>query len=143
MSRQMKPRVLLVDDNPHDIKFAQFAAKKSGRIDDLKTFLDSSVALDFLRSQQSWRPHLILTDLHMPKVDGLEFLRQIKADDSLKHIPVVVLSSSSSPRDIKEAYGLHANSFITKAADFPEYSEIWSGIENYWLRLAQSPTDEP
>ena len=78
----------------------------------------------------------------MPKLNGFELLRHLKSDDDLKYIPVVVLTTSSSYRDIREAYGLHANSFITKPSDFSKYSEIWSGIENYWFNVAQSPTEE-
>ena len=144
MSTEMpqKPRVLLVDDNPSDIKLAQFAARKTRWIEDLKTFLDSTEALEFLRSQKEWRPHLIVIDLNMPRLNGFELLRHLKSDDELKYIPVVVLTTSSSYRDIREAYGLHANSFITKPSDFSKYSEIWSGIENYWFNVAESPTQE-
>mgnify|MGYP001388930939 CR=1 FL=1 len=76
MSTEMprKPKVLLVDDNPSDIKLAQFAAKKTKWIEDLRTFLDSSEALDFLRAQKDWRPHLIVIDLNMPKLNGFELL---------------------------------------------------------------------
>lgn len=137
-----KPRVLLVDDNPTDIQLAKFAAGKTGWIEELKTFLDCEEALDFLRNQRDWMPHLIVTDLEMPNLNGLDLLRFVKNHDDYKHIPVVVLTSNRSLKNIKEAYGLYANSVVNKPTDIPKYSEIWSNLENYWFKVATNPIDD-
>lgn len=137
-----KPRVLLVDDNPTDIQLAKLAACKTGWIQELKTFLDCKEALDFLQDQRDWMPHLIITDLEMPNMNGLDLLRFIKNHDDFKHIPVVVLTSNRSHKSIKEAYGLHANSVVNKPNDILKYSEIWSGLEDYWFHVVANPVEE-
>lgn len=131
-------RVLLVDDSPGDLKLAQFAAKKSQRIEELKTFLEAREALSFLLTND-WRPHLIITDLEMPGMDGLELLRQLKSNVDLRCIPVVVFTTSASNQKIRTAYDLHANSVVGKPTEFPEYSEVWSKIEHYWFNVARQP----
>ena len=135
-----KPRVLIVDDDPCHLRIVKYTSDKTKWIHELKDFLDASEALEYLRTS-GWRPHLIIIDLNMPRMNGFELLRELKNDPELAMIPVLVLTPSSSPKDIKQAYGLHANGFVTKPSDLAEYSEVWTSIESFWFKTACSPVE--
>ena len=94
-------RVLLVDDEPSDLMIAKMASKRTKVIGELKVFSDALQALKFLQESEDWLPHLIISDLNMPRLNGFELLEELKKDSRLKAIPVVVLSTSSDPRDVR------------------------------------------
>lgn len=138
--------ILLVEDNPHDAELALRALKKNKVANQIKVVTDGVEALDFIfaRGDYSERdiangPRLILLDLKLPKVDGLEVLKAVKSDPRTKHIPIVVLTSSKEERDIVESYRLGVNSYIVKPVDFDKFVEAVKRLGFYWLLLNQSP----
>jgi len=139
--RVEKPRVVLVDDSLTDTKLVKLAVKRSQWVDELRTFADGAQALESLRSDPGWVPHLIVVDINMPKMNGFELLTELKGDSKLCEIPVVMLTCSSSPSNIKTAYRLQANCFITKPLDFPDFAETWASIEKFWLQVAKNPLE--
>lgn len=132
--------ILLVEDNPDDAGLTIHALKKHNLANNLLHLLDGEEALAYLFSPNlSSIPKVILLDLKMPKVDGIEVLRRIKSDDRLKVIPVVVLTSSKEDRDIVESYKLGVNAYIVKPVDFEKFVKAISEIGLFWLLLNQSP----
>ena len=116
------------------------AAKVANR---LSTVDDGVKALAFLRREAPYadapRPDLILLDLNLPRKDGREVLAEIKADEALRHIPVVVLTSSQAEQDVVRAYALHANCYITKPVDFQQFLHVVQAVENFWLSIVKLP----
>jgi two-component system, chemotaxis family, response regulator Rcp1 len=135
-----KVRILLVDDSPTDIKLFQVAARNSRWIEEVRTAADGFDALEVLKDA-SWRPHLILIDLNMPRMNGFELLQELKNEPKLRSIPTVVLSTSAAPKDVAKVYDLQANSFLTKPADFDGLNDMLKVLEDYWHRVATLPTD--
>ena len=138
--------ILLVEDNPHDAEMAIRALKKNNLANNVLHVADGVEALDFIfaRGAYSGRkiesgPKVILLDLKLPKVDGLEVLKAIKSDPRTKIIPVIALTSSSEEKDIIESYRLGVNSYIVKPVDFDKFVEAIKGLGFYWLLLNQSP----
>jgi len=138
--------ILLVEDNPTDAELAMRALKKSNLANNLVWVKDGAEALDFLfcRGIHTGRdtkcvPRVILLDLRLPKVDGLEVLRTIKSDERTKHIPVVVLTSSKEDRDITESYQLGVNSFISKPVEFEAFAKTVAELGMYWLLINHPP----
>ena len=131
-------RVLLVEDNPGDIRLIEEAFKEGSSCNNIIVVNDGAMALLFLRenySRQGYRhPDLILLDLNMPGKDGREVLAEIKSDPFLKHIPVVVLTSSAAEQDIIHAYSLRANAYITKPSDLNGLFSVLKSIETFWLK---------
>ncbi len=147
MSDYNEVEILLVEDNPADAELALRALKKNNLANRLVTVGDGEEALDFIfaRSAFSGRnvesgPKVILLDLKLPKVDGLEVLRAIKSDPRTKVIPVVVLTSSKEEKDIVESYRLGVNSYIVKPVDFDKFIASVRDLGLYWLLLNQPPT---
>ena len=142
---KQKPRVLLVEDNPGDIRLTQEALKESEMDVVLDVVSDGEQALDFLMKRakfaDSFRPHIILLDLNLPKKNGIEVLKEIKANESLKNIPVIVLTTSDADHDIAKAYSFHANCYILKPVDFDDFSKVIRLIELYWFNTVQLPND--
>ena len=138
-------RILLVDDSPRDIEMTLDALSQHNLSNEVLTFCDSVEALDYLfgrgpfagRSQEA--PAVILLDLKMPKVDGLEVLRQIKEDPRLKLIPVVVLSSSREEPDLLQSYQLGANAYIVKPVQFQDFVEAVKLVGAFWAILNERP----
>lgn len=138
--------ILLVEDNPNDVELTLHAFSKHRLANHIEVVRDGAEALDFLfgsgahagRSVEN-TPRVILLDLKLPKVDGLEVLRQIKADARTRMIPVVVLTSSREERDIVESYELGVNSYIVKPVDFEQFSTSMQQLGLYWLLLNQPP----
>ena len=138
--------ILLVEDNPDDEFLTVRELKKQHIVDEIISVHDGVEATEYLfgTGQYSRRdvrdlPTVVLLDLKLPKVDGLEVLRRIRADDRTKHIPVVVLTSSDDPRDVVESYRLGANSYVRKPVDFNRFQEAVRHLQFYWLRLNEPP----
>lgn len=135
--------ILMVEDNPGDAKLAMVALQKAKVLNHITHVQDGVEAMDFLRKQGKYagalRPDLILLDLNLPKKDGREILKEIKNDDDLKRIPVVVLTVSSAEEDILNSYNLHANCFITKPIDVNSFMEVVQQIESFWLTIVKLP----
>jgi chemotaxis family two-component system response regulator Rcp1 len=131
--------ILLVEDSPTDVLLAKEALEYSKIANNLHTVPDGVEALAFLRREGKYqdapRPGLILLDLNLPKKDGREVLAEIKSDEKLKRIPVVVLTTSKSEADVLKAYGLHANCYIVKPVDFEKFAEVVRSIENFWFSV--------
>lgn len=140
----VKPiEILLVEDNPGDVRLTIEALKEAKVINHLTVVKDGMEALAFLRRQGSYtaapRPHLIVLDLNLPRKDGREVLADIKADDSLKRIPVVVLTTSQDEQDVLKSYNLHANCYITKPVDLDQFVRVVRSIEDFWLGIVVLP----
>jgi|SRR5579883_935608 len=135
--------ILLVEDSPTDALLAREALEYSKIVNNLHTIPDGVEAIAFLRRDGRYkdvpRPDLILLDLNLPKKDGREVLAEIKTDERLKRIPVVVLTTSKSEADVLTAYGLHANCYIVKPVDFEKFAEVVKSIENFWFCVVTRP----
>lgn len=138
--------ILLVEDNPSDIALTRRALEKSAIRNDLVVAEDGQEALDYLFCSGAHAgrnagdmPVLILLDLNMPRVDGLEFLRRIRADGRTRRLPVVILTSSSEERDIAASYDLGTNSYIRKPVDFHQFAEVIKQLGLYWLVINEVP----
>lgn len=138
--------VLLIEDNPDDVELALRAFKKNNLSNIIHIVRDGAEALDYLFNtgvyadlRAEGKPKIILLDLKLPKVDGLEVLRRLKADATLKKVPVVVMTSSKEERDIVESYELGVNSYIVKPVDFDKFIEAVRQLGLYWLILNVTP----
>lgn len=135
--------LLLVEDNPGDQKLVSLALRSNPRVKHLHIVDDGDKALSFLRRSGSYgeapRPDLILLDLNIPRRDGCQVLREIRADESLSEIPVVVMTSSDSPHDVMRCYRNGANAFVTKPIELDEFFDMVRGIDAFWLQRAQLP----
>lgn len=136
--------ILLVEDNPGDARLTREAFKEGKLLNNLTVIGDGVEALAYLRQQGAYansiRPQLILLDLNLPKKDGREVLAEIKTDEDLKRIPVVVLTTSAAQEDVKRAYGSHANCYITKPVDLDQFLRAVHSIESFWLSLVKLPS---
>lgn len=139
-------QILLVEDNPDDVKLTMRALKKSRILNEVVVAEDGVEALDYLFGtgkfagrDMSVMPQLILLDLKMPKMDGLEVLHRIRADERTQLLPVVVLTTSSEDKDRIESYKLGANSYVRKPVDFNQFAEAVHQLGLYWLVLNEGP----
>lgn len=145
MIHSIRPvNILLVEDNPGDIYLMKEAFKESTLSIQLNTVMDGEEALHYLQKSppynQSPTPDLILLDLNLPKIDGRTVLARVKANDTLKCIPIIVLSTSNAKKDIVDSYNLHVNCYITKPIDFDQFINIVRLIETFWINTAKLPT---
>jgi CheY-like chemotaxis protein len=138
--------ILLVEDNPRDVELALRALKKRNLANKVHVVEDGEKALEYVFASGAYEhrdieqtPKVVLLDLKLPKVDGLEVLRQIKFDERTRVIPVVVLTSSREERDIVESYELGVNSYIVKPVDFDKFLDCVGELGLYWLLLNQPP----
>jgi two-component system response regulator len=141
-----KIEILLVEDNPHDAEMTIRSLRKVNLANRLIHLKDGSEALDFIFARGQFagrevenRPKVILLDIKMPKVDGIEVLRQIKANDTTKMIPVVIMTSSKEEQDIIASYNLGVNSYVVKPVDFEGFAKAVSELGFYWLMTNQVP----
>jgi two-component system response regulator len=143
---ESKIEMLLVEDNPNDEMLAIHAFKKHNLANNIHVVRDGAEALDFIFCTGAYserrfeNPRLILLDKKLPLVDGMEVLRQIRADPRTRLVPVVMLTSSAEDRDIIESYELGVNSYIVKPVDFEQFSETARQLGCYWLLINQQPT---
>ncbi|CDH44223.1 MAG: response regulator [Candidatus Competibacteraceae bacterium] len=147
MNNHTEVEILLVEDNPNDAELALRALKKNHLANHLFHVADGEEALDFLFARGAFShrqiengPKVVILDLKLPKVDGLEVLRAMKADPRTSIIPVVVLTSSKEEKDIVESYRLGVNSYIVKPVDFDKFIIAVRDLGMYWLLLNQPPT---
>ena len=138
--------ILLVEDNANDVRLTLHAFKRHKLVNRIHVVRDGAEALEFLFCIGAYAersiddvPKVVLLDLKLPKVDGLEVLRRLKGDESTKHLPVVIMTSSREERDIVHSYQLGVNSYIVKPVDFDGFSEAVAHLGLYWLLLNQPP----
>ena len=143
-----KKHILLVEDNPDDEALALRALKKSNLANNITIAHDGVEALDYIFCEGEYQerdinqqPVVVLLDLKLPKVDGLEVLKRIKADDRTKRMPVVVMTSSSEEQDIVSSYDFGANSYIRKPVDFNQFTEAVAQMGLYWLVMNEVPDE--
>jgi CheY-like chemotaxis protein len=136
--------ILLVEDNPGDVRLETEALKEGKIFNRLSVVRDGAEAMEFLRKKGKFvdveTPDLILLDLNLPKKDGREVLAEIKADDDLKRIPVVVLTTSRNEEDVLKSYNLHANAYIVKPLDLEQFINAVRKIEDFWLTVVRLPS---
>ena len=138
--------VLLVEDNPDDVELALRAFKKNNLLNEVVVAQDGVEALDYLFGTGAYAgrdpgelPQLVLLDLNLPRMGGLEVLRRIRADERTKLLPVVILTTSKEEQDRLQSYLLHANSYIRKPVDFEQFSQAIQQLGLYWLVLNEAP----
>lgn len=136
--------ILIVEDNPSDIKLMQRALKKNKLSNDLVTAIDGEIALDYLLGKEGDQyrnplPLLVLLDIKLPKIDGLEVLEQIRKNERTQMLPVVILTSSKEQEDVARSYKLGVNSYIRKPVDFNQFVQAVQQLGLYWLVLNESP----
>ena len=135
--------ILLVEDNPGDVRLTIEALKEGKVYNNLSVVPDGTEAMEYLRKQgrhaESIRPDLVLLDLNLPKKDGREVLIDIKTDEELKSIPVIILTSSQAEEDVLKAYNNYANCYVTKPVDVDQLFKIVKAIENFWLAIVKLP----
>lgn len=138
--------ILLVEDNPNDAELSLYALRKHRIASRVHHSKDGAEAIDYLFGEGAYRgrnidetPKVVLLDLKLPKVDGLAVLKRIKSDPRTRHIPVVILTSSSEERDIVNCYKLGVNSYLVKPIDFEQFSESVRQLGLYWVQLNESP----
>ena len=135
--------ILLVEDNPADVRLTQEALKEGRVHNELAVVGDGVEALAYLRREGKYaaapRPDIILLDLNLPKKDGREVLEDIKQDDKLKRIPVVILTTSKAEEDVLKSYNLHANCYVTKPVDLEQFIVVVKSIDMFWLTVVTLP----
>ena len=144
MKKHRPVNILLIEDNPGDVRLTQEAFKEGRIAINMEVTMDGVEAIKFLRKEPPYEdkftPDLILLDLNLPKRDGREVLKEIKSDDYLRRIPIVILTTSNAEQDILKSYNLHVNCYINKPVDFDQFFEIIQKIEDFWLSTAILPT---
>jgi len=140
------PVILLVEDDPDHTELVRRAIEELGRDVRLVALADGEIALDYLLRRGEWadperspKPDLVFLDLRLPRLDGFSVLREIKSASALRHIPVVILTSSSSDRDVEQAYAEHANSYLVKPHDYERLVTLLGRARDYWLVRNRGP----
>lgn len=141
-----KANILLIEDRPEDAELAIMTLRKNNLIHNIQWVQDGEEALEYVFAEGRYSqrnieqmPNLIIMDLNIPKVSGIEVLRRIRMDERVKNIPVVILTASVEDKDIKTAYDLHVNSYMVKPVDFVEFEEAIKSMGLFWLSLNQRP----
>ncbi len=143
--------ILLVEDSPSDVRLTQEALNDGQVLNRLHVASDGVEAIEFLRRsgthQNASRPDIILLDLNLPRKNGIEVLQEIKQDDDLKSIPVIVLTTSDNEQDVLRSYCLHANAYLTKPVGLDQFMDVIRSFKNFWLTIVTLPPsvagDEP
>ncbi|MBI3300064.1 MAG: response regulator [Elusimicrobia bacterium] len=136
-----KALILLVEDDPDDVELTLRAFKKTESPNPVRVARDGAEAIAFLFAEGAEPPGLILLDIHLPKVDGLEVLRRIRSDDRTRFIPVVALTSSREEKDLIKSYRLGVNSYIRKPVNFADFAAAMRHLSLYWLSLNEPPPE--
>lgn len=143
---ERRPAILLVEDHPDDLELTRRALAEQGIGNEIVVARDGVEALDYLFGRGAWKerdtasqPQVVLLDLKLPKMDGIEVLRAMRADPRTRMVPVIVLTSSREERDLVESYGNGANSYVRKPVDFTEFREAVKSLGMYWLLLNEAP----
>lgn len=135
--------ILMIEDNPGDVRLARENLKEAKISNRLNVVADGAEALAYLRQEgryaEAARPDLILLDLNLPRKNGQEVLAELKSDEKLRRIPVVVLTSSEAEEDIIKAYDLHVNSYVTKPVNLDQFIRVIRSIEDFWLAIVRLP----
>lgn len=138
--------VLIVEDNPHDLEMTLRALRKHKLVNRVLTLTDGAAALDYLLGKGEYEgrdvadgPRVVFLDLKLPKVDGIEVLRQVKADPRTRGIPIVIVTSSAEDRDRVQSYDLGVNSFVVKPIDFEGFAQTMADLGFYWLAVNRPP----
>lgn len=138
-------RILLVEDNPGDVRLTREALKEAKVRNEIIVAVDGEEAMRVLRREgnhaSAKRPDVILLDLNLPRKSGLEVLKEVKSDASLKRIPVVVITSSKAEQDIVRSYDLHANCYVTKPVDLLQFLEVVKVVDEFWLSIVRLPSE--
>jgi chemotaxis family two-component system response regulator Rcp1 len=138
--------ILLVEDTPGDVRLTKEALKDAKVLNTLHVVEDGVEAMDFLRQRGKYadapRPDMILLDLNLPRKDGREVLAEIKADENLMRVPVVVLTTSEAEEDILRSYELHANAYVKKPVDLDQFLGVIRSLENFWLAVVSLPPND-
>jgi len=147
MNSQIK-RILIVDDSPNDVELTKNALAEGNLLNEIIVAEDGEEALDFLYkrgkfSEEIGLPVVILLDIKMPKLDGIEVLRHIRANDHFKTMPVIMVTSSAEERDLVESYQLGANSYVVKPLDIEQFTEAVKVLGQYWAVINQLPPTRP
>jgi two-component system response regulator len=142
MSDAARPvRILLVEDSPGDVNLTREALRRAKVANELEVVGDGVEAMEYLRGEGAYQdqppPDLILLDLNLPRMDGREVLAAVKSDPQLKHIPVIVLTTSTAEADILASYQLHANAYVSKPVAFEEFLGALQQFEGFWLQLVR------
>ena len=146
MDEYEEVRILLVEDNPLDAELSMRALKEGKLANSIEWVKDGQQALEYLFQQgayadrSSTMPHLVLLDLKMPRVGGLEVLRAIKSDERTRRIPVVIMTSSQEEQDIAQSYDLGVNSYVVKPVDFASFTNVARQAGYYWMAVNHPPT---
>lgn len=137
--------ILLVEDNPGDVRLTEKAFADAGLVNNLNVVNDGVAAMNYLRQEgeyaDSTRPDMVLLDLNLPRKSGEEVLTEIKGDEDLKRIPVVILTSSDAEEDMIRSYNEHANAYLTKPVDFQGFLDVVSRVEGFWISVVELPPD--
>ena len=137
-------RVLLVEDNPADVRLLQEAFRESKEPHEIHTVADGEQAIEFVYRRNGYadkpRPDLVLLDINLPKRSGHDVLAAVKNEPKLRSIPVIMLTSSKSPKDITAAYDGHANAYLQKPTELAEYFDVVATVKQFWLDMVELPT---
>ena len=135
--------ILLIEDNPGDVDLTKFALKKAKMVNNVSVAIDGEDAMAFPRREgkhaEAPRPDLVLLDINLPKKSGMEVLAEMKTDDGLRRIPVIILTTSEAEADIIKAYDLHANSYVAKPVDLGQFMEAIRSLDDFWLAVVKYP----
>lgn len=135
--------ILLIEDNPGDVRLTKLALKGGKILNNISVVMDGAEAMDFLLKKSKYsdavRPDLIILDLNLPKKDGRQVLKEIKDNESLRRIPIVVLTTSRDEQDVLKSYNLHANAYITKPLDLDQFIDVVRSIETFWVSVVRLP----
>jgi chemotaxis family two-component system response regulator Rcp1 len=143
MNEEYKYTILLIEDNPGDVRLTQEFLKDNKHLNKLFAVFDGDEGMKYLRKEEPYHnepfPSLVILDLNLPKKNGFEVLKEIKTDKQLKHLPVIILTSSESENDIQQCYDLHANCYISKPVDFENFAKLFNSLIDFWCRMARVP----
>jgi CheY-like chemotaxis protein len=138
-------QILLVEDSPGDVRLTREALRDAKICNALNVVRDGEAALAFLRREGEYaaapRPDIVLLDLNLPRKDGREVLEEMKADDDLRRIPVIVLTTSLAEQDVLRSYDLHVNAYVTKPLDLDGFVAVVRSIESFWLSIVRLPSE--